>query len=81
MSEIPFPAPINLNGRNFYQRSRVEHYKQSLIAQALGHPLPEYVPPTVEEFVPSKGVTKELGCSLRTLGRRIAGLSKSEAAA
>lgn len=79
-NKIPFLPPINLNGRNFYQRSRVEHYKLSLIAEALGHPLPDYVPPAVEEFVPSKGVTKELGCSLRTLGRRIAGISKSEAA-
>ena len=70
------PAPLDMSGRLYFQRSVIEHYKQSLIAWASGaQDPPVYIPPAVEEFVTAEQVARELGVTRRTIGRRIAGRS------
>ena len=76
-SEPEFPLPIRMNGRLFWQRSKLEVYKQKLISNAIGsEPAPaDKTGLAVESFVPSEQVMKEFGFGRRTLGRRIAGRS------
>jgi hypothetical protein len=82
-SEPEFPIPIRMNGRLFWQRSKLEAYKHQLISNAIGS---ESAPAdktglAVESFVSSEQVMKEFGFGRRTLGRRIAGHSIQNALA
>jgi hypothetical protein len=76
MSHFPdLPEPLRINGRVYYQRHKLEEYKQKLIARALGGESDGEQttdPPTVIELVPAPQAARELGHSRRTLGRRIA---------
>jgi hypothetical protein len=70
------PVPLDMSGRLFFQRSIIEHYKQTLVAWASGaQDPPDYIPPAIEEFVSADTVARELGVTRRTIGRRIAGRS------
>ncbi|MFZ3182093.1 MAG: hypothetical protein WBO09_13685 [Methylocystis silviterrae] len=67
MSEQPqFPPVIYIRGRKFFARSRLEHYKQSLLAAAMQVEAPPYAPPAVETFVAFREGCAELGRSTRT---------------
>ncbi|WP_018408516.1 hypothetical protein [Methylocystis rosea] len=80
MANIPeFPKPIEFNGRKVFARSQVEYYKREIIAASVGGTLPAYEPPEVEEFVPARVVAQEIGFGRRTLGRRMAEITKSAA--
>jgi hypothetical protein len=80
--EPEFPIPIRLRGRLFWRRSELETYKRKLLAFASGGSMTpvEPSPDQIEIFVPSDQVAREFGFGRRTLGRRIAGRSITEAA-
>ena len=82
MRSIHFNLPqhIVINNRIFFQRSKIEHTKNCLMAESMGREMPPYAPPPVEELVTAARVSFELGISRRTLARRIAKQEKSRAA-
>ena len=75
-SIIEFPTPRKLNGRLYWDRFDIENHKRTLI----GLPTIERNHSTPIELVPAAQVTAEFGFGRRTLGRRIADRSTSEAA-
>lgn len=68
MPSPKFPAPIDVNGRTFFDRYEVERYKHELIGKAA----PPRDPRAPIEFVQSSKVLAELDISSRTLMRRLA---------
>ena len=79
--DLEFPKPVRMNNRLYWCRSELEAYKRTLIRHATGATRePEPVRNEIETFVTAEQVTKEFGFGRRTLGRRIAGRSVTEAA-
>jgi hypothetical protein len=74
--------PVNVNGRVYFERQKLERYKRALLSQALGtvatEPAKE-VEPAIVELVPAARAARELGVHRRTLGRRIAAARGHEA--
>ena len=70
MSNQPcIPRPRRNNGRLFFVRHELENYKRQLLGL---EPISEL--PAVIELVSANEVSRELGYTRRTLGRRIATL-------
>jgi len=65
-----FPRPLRYNGRKFYRRSELDHFKTELEAAALGRPLPpKPPPPTGDPLVPHKAIALEFGVTPRSVDR------------
>jgi hypothetical protein len=76
--KIPLPTPIWIKGQPFFKRSQIEHWKEKIVAAALGGEEPIYERPQVENFVSGSQLAKEMGVSRRTLTRRMRQNSSSE---
>jgi hypothetical protein len=66
-TKLPFPTPIEQNGRKYFLRHVWENYKRQLA----GLPLLDESRVTCVEFVPTKQAARELGQTRRTVGRRM----------
>jgi hypothetical protein len=71
-----FPAPFRHNGRLVWDRFEIENYKRALIGLS---PL-ERDPNTPITFVTAKQLSAELPFGRRTLGRRVKGRIRGDAA-
>lgn len=81
MSSPAFPPVVEINARKFFARSQLEFFKKTLVAAAMGSPLPTYEQPSVETFVPFRAGCQELGVSTRTGDRRRQAARATEPAA
>ena len=71
-----FPQPTSIGGRHFFARHEVENYKRKL----MGLTPTERDPVAPITFVTAQQLSDELQINRRTLGRRIRGRIRGEAA-
>ena len=65
-----FSHPLRFNGKKYYRRSDLDHFKRELEAFALGKPLPAKPPiPDGDLLVSHKKVAAEFDVTTRTLDR------------
>jgi hypothetical protein len=71
-----FPTPVRMGGRLFFDRHEVENHKRQLMRLASV----ERDPSTPIVFVTAQQISEELQIDRRTLGRRVKGRIRGEAA-